>query len=132
LLGLGCSAFFWHRLLRVLGQHPNGLGVLRAFFVGQLGRYVPGKVVGVVVRARLLSGPGVRQGVAVLTIIYEALTTLTAGALLAALVLPFAADAGGMRWQALGFLAVVGVLLIPAVFNRIVRRLASGYSDGAA
>jgi uncharacterized membrane protein YbhN (UPF0104 family) len=125
LLGLGCSALFWDRLLRVLGQRPSLLGVLRAFYVGQLARYVPGKVVGIVVRARLLSGAGVSNGMAVLTIIYEALTTLTAAALLAAVLLPLrGTDFAGMRWQSLGLLVLISLVLLPAVFNRVVRRVA--------
>ena len=66
LLSLGFSAFFWYRLLKILGQQPSFPATLRAYYVGQLARYVPGKVVPVVVRARLLSGPGVGQGMAVL------------------------------------------------------------------
>src|SRR5438067_562497 len=43
LLALGCSAFYWHRLLRRLGQTPTALGTIRAYYVGQLGKYLPGK-----------------------------------------------------------------------------------------
>jgi hypothetical protein len=71
LSGLGCSALFWYTLPRVLGQRPHLLPTLRAYSVGQLGRYVPGKVVGLWIRARLLAGPGVRLGAAVLTVVYE-------------------------------------------------------------
>src|SRR5437764_7793790 len=82
LVGLGFPALFWHRLLRVLGQRPRPLATLRAYYVGQLGRYVPGKVVGLAMRARLLTGPGVGFGVAVLTVVYESLTTIASGVLL--------------------------------------------------
>src|SRR5438270_7674707 len=54
LAGLSFSAVFWYWLLRALGQRPRALATLRAYHVGQLGRYVPGKVVGLALRARLL------------------------------------------------------------------------------
>jgi uncharacterized membrane protein YbhN (UPF0104 family) len=125
LAGLGCCAVFWHLLLRALGQQPRLPDVLRAFYVGQLGRYVPGKVVGLYVRARLLSGPGVGQRVAVLTVVCESLAMLTAGGLLAAVWLPLrGSDLAGLRWWSLGLLVVLGVPLFPGVFNRLVRRVA--------
>src|SRR5438552_3627394 len=69
LLGLGSSGVFWHVLLRALRQRPASFGAtLRAYYLGQLGRYVPGKVVGLVWRARLLTGPEVNGGVAILTV----------------------------------------------------------------
>src|SRR5437764_2487180 len=123
--GLGFSALFWYLLLRLLGQQPSGRATLRAYFVGQLGRYIPGKLVGLGMRARLLTGPGVRLGVAVLTVVYESLTTIASGVLLALLL--FALGAPGhaaLGWRALALLALVGVLLLPGVFNRLVDRTA--------
>ena len=105
------------------------MGVVRAYYVGQLGRYVPGKVVAVAIRAQLLSGPGVATPVAVLTIVYESLTTLTSGALLAAVLLPWlGGDQPGKGWQALGLLLLVGIPLFPALFNRLIRRLTASLS----
>jgi len=112
-------------LLRALGQRPHPLATLRAYYVGQLGRYVPGKVVGLGMRARLLAGPGVRLGVAVLTVVYESLTTIASGVLVALLVFAFRAPgdqaAGRRAWPLLG---VVVVLLLPGVFNWLVQRAA--------
>jgi glycosyltransferase 2 family protein len=104
-------------------QRPRGLAVIRAYYVGQLGRYVPGKVVGLGMRAKLLTGPGVRPGVAVLTVVYESLTTIAAGVLLGLLVFAFRSpDQPALGWRALALLAVVGVLLCPGVFNRLAER----------
>src|ERR1022692_1398850 len=58
LIGLSTQGFFWYGLLRTLGQRPLLLASLRAFYVGQLGRYIPGKLIGLAMRARLLTGPG--------------------------------------------------------------------------
>src|SRR5438046_1237852 len=43
LLGLLPSAWFWHHLLHVFGDRPRPWTALRAYFMGQLGKYVPGK-----------------------------------------------------------------------------------------
>jgi hypothetical protein len=124
LAGLALPAFFWYRLLRVLGQQPRGLATLRAYYVGQIGRYIPGKVVGLGLRARLLTGPGVQGGAAVLTVVYETLTTNTSGVLLGVLLFAVWTPFNGvLLWRCLGLLAVLGVLLLPGVFNRLVARM---------
>src|SRR5437868_4894811 len=46
-LGFSTSAVYWHLLLLALGQRPASVpATLRAYYIGQMGRYVPGKVVG--------------------------------------------------------------------------------------
>ncbi len=125
LAGLGCSGLFWYWLLRVLDQRPRLLATVRAYYVGQLGRYIPGKVVGLALRARMLTGPGVRGDVAVLAVVYEALTTIAAGVLLG--VVWFVVQAPGdtaLLWRAAVLLAVVGGLLLPGVFNRLAAWIA--------
>ena len=123
LAGLLFPAIFWRLLLRALGQRPRPLATLRAYYVGQLARYVPGKVVGLAMRARLLTGPGVGMGVAVLTVVYESLTTLAAGVLLGMLLFAFPISVDtAFGWRALALLGAVGVLLLPGVFNRLAER----------
>ncbi len=149
LLGLGTSALYWFRLLRGIGQRPTFLAVVRAYYVGHLGKYAPGKAWSVLLRATLTHGPGVRGGYAALTAFYEVLTTMAAGALLAVVLLaalgpassaPFdphalgrmllgRADGGAepdraavLALAALLFLAV-GTPLVPPLFNRLARRL---------
>ncbi len=151
ILGLGCSAWFWIRLMRSLDQQPAVLPAVRAYYLGHLGKYLPGKAWALVLRATLARGAGVRLGVAGVTSLYEVLTTMAAGALLAVII--FAVDApdtlppgdwSGLRKLftqqtpdpagvdrkvlvvlALGMLAVVGLPIIPFVFNRLIRRLRS-------
>ena len=82
LLGLGFSAFYWYRLLRDLDQRPGWLAAVRAYYVGHIGKYLPGKAWAVFLRAGLIQGPEVRIGRAILTTFYEVLTTMAGGALL--------------------------------------------------
>jgi uncharacterized membrane protein YbhN (UPF0104 family) len=126
LLGLSCSALFWCGLLHALGEQPGVFATLRAYFVGQLGRYLPGKVATVALRASLLHQVGVRAGIASLTIVYEALTTMTAGALLGILLIALLGTASGKEWRLLALLPIFGIPLVPGVFNWLIGRLRRG------
>src|SRR5205823_13079865 len=64
ILGLGCSAWFWIRLMKSLDQRPTALSAIRAYYLGHLGKYLPGKAWALVVRATLARGPSVKVGVA--------------------------------------------------------------------
>src|SRR5262245_57290218 len=108
LLGLGGSAWFWVRLLRTFGERPAGLAAVRAYYISHLGKYAPGKAWALLLRGELIRGPDVRFGVAILSAFYEVLTTMAAGALLAAVL--FAASPPAALAE-LGFHPVlVGVL----------------------
>jgi hypothetical protein len=130
--GLGFSVLYWNWLLRVLGQRPRALATLRAYYVGQLGRYVPGKVAAVAIRARLLAGPGVRPGAALLTVVYEALTTVASAVLLGLLLIFRDPDHAALGWRGLVLLAVVGVLLWPGVFNHLAERMTRRFRQPGA
>src|SRR5260370_7892092 len=84
LLGLGFSALYWYRLLAALGQRPSLLRTLRAHYIGQMGKYLPGKAWALLLRSNLVRSPTTRVGVAVLTSFYEVFLTMLSGALLAA------------------------------------------------
>jgi hypothetical protein len=153
--GLAFSGFYWYRLLRGLRQRPAGLGVLRAYALGHLGKYLPGKAWALLLRVGLVRGPEVRLGVATLTSFYEVLTTMAAGVLLASVVfalqapdLSLALDwrafrrlfllqppdtvghaEEGLLLLALALLAVLGIPILPVVFNRLVRHLSLPFRD---
>lgn len=84
-LGLSFSAVCWYRLLQAVGQRPAFFQVLRAYFLGQLGKYVPGKAYSLVLRADLARRPGVRPGLAGLTAFYEVFLTMASGAIVGAI-----------------------------------------------
>src|SRR5439155_18741502 len=86
LVGLGFSAWFWRLLLRTFDQHPRPLAVVRAYYIGHLGKYVPGKAWALFLRGALVQGANTRLSVAVVTAFYEVLTTMASGALLAAVI----------------------------------------------
>jgi glycosyltransferase 2 family protein len=131
-LALGFSAGFWYRLLRVFGERPGRAAVIRAYYIGHLGKYVPGKAWALLLRSALLRPAGVRLGVGAITAFYEVLTTMAAGALLAAsifLIQP--PHVSGLIWNpvltGLLLLCLLGIPLLPGVFNRLVKRLAARF-----
>lgn len=121
ILGLCCAAGFWFTLLRLLGEPVRPAVALRAYGIAQLGKYIPGKAVSLLLRATLL--PGVRPQVAILTAIYETLTTMSAGALLAILLLLAGSAEPASAWQAAALLALAGIPILPVVFNPLAGRL---------
>src|SRR5581483_8605050 len=128
--GLGCWGAFWLRLLHRVGRRPPVAAAFRAYYVSHLGTYVPGKAWAILLRATLL--PGVRPGVAALTAAYETLTTMAAGALIAAAVIPWLlVGQESLGVQALGLLALAGLPLLPGVFNAVIARIARPFVDPA-
>jgi hypothetical protein len=139
-LALGCSAFFWHRLLLACAQRSPFLQSLKAYYVGLLGKYLPGKAWALFMRGALVKGPQADIGVAIVTAFYEVFTTMASGALVAAVVFalqPFVAEelpGLALNPALVGALIFVllGVPLLPAVFNRLVRRLGRRFQNVAA
>ena len=129
LLFLGFSAWYWYRLLKIFGEKPGFFRVYRAYYIGHLGKYVPGKAWALLLRGGLVRGPEVRFGTAVLTAFYEVLTTMAAGALLAAVIfIVQPPEVEKLAWHpaftGLLVLSLVGVPLLPGVFNVLMERLA--------
>jgi uncharacterized membrane protein YbhN (UPF0104 family) len=156
LLGLGFSVLFWYRLLRSIGQNPPFLQAVRAYYLGQMGKYVPGKAYALVLRADLARGPGVRAGLAGLTAFYEVLVTMAGGVVVAAwlslllfppatvpldwprlrnLICGEATGAGLDRNLAVALalllLAPLLLTILPPVFNRLAHHLSLPFRDAA-
>ncbi len=128
-VGLAFSAGYWNWLLWRFGDRPGLLASLRAYYVGHLGKYVPGKALALVMRASLITSPQVRFGAALITAFYEVLTTMASGALVAALFLAVwpprvARSAWDPTLLGVLLLLLAGLPLLPAVLNRLVRGLA--------
>jgi uncharacterized membrane protein YbhN (UPF0104 family) len=85
------SAWYWRKLISNLGMSPPWPQVLRAYFCGHLGKYVPGKAVAIVIRAALIRDAGVPAPAAAFTVTVESATYMWAGTLLAILLFPYLA-----------------------------------------
>ena len=133
LAALSFSACYWYRLLRLFGARPAFLKAYRAYFIGQLGKYVPGKAWALLMRGGFVAGPDVPLATALITAFYEVLTTMASGALIAAIVFVLAPpDLPTLQWKPLFtgllLLGLCGVPLLPGVFNFLTRRMARRFA----
>jgi glycosyltransferase 2 family protein len=122
LLGSLFCGIFWHRALRAMGQDVGFWTAIRAFYVGHLGKYVPGKAMVVILRAGMIRGPGVDAPLAVVSVFFETLTMMAVGALMGAgIVAVWFRGQPLLFWAAMAIMAAAGVPTLPPVFRRLVR-----------
>lgn len=125
------SVWFWRQLLAAAGDRPS-LGVaIRAYYVGHLGKYVPGKAMVLVIRGERLKAAGHSPWLAIVTAGYETLATMGAGLAWAVALAPLAF--GASLWeQAPGplraireapWLTFAGVWLIVIICLPVLARL---------
>lgn len=127
LAGMAGCAFFWWLALRDFGGTPSFLNAAYAYFVGHLGKYVPGKGLVVVIRASLVRGPGVRAADAAFTSVLETFYLMSVGALFCLAV--FAAVPLPHRYIVLSLSLVLaltfGALVVPPVASKAQKWLGS-------
>lgn len=118
----------WREMMSGLGERLSPMAATRIFFVGQFAKFVPGKVLGLVVAIRMGKATGVSAGrmtyAWLLSLVVVMLTGTTVG--LAAGPDVFGASAG---WLALAAMPIVAVLVRPdlvgqaaAMAARVLRR----------
>jgi uncharacterized membrane protein YbhN (UPF0104 family) len=129
---------YWHRILWVMGQRPYAAESLRAFFVGQLGKYVPGKATVVALRADWVRSERTRLTPAATSVFIETLTMMAVGAWLscAYLILVPQRQIEGVPLTpaAMTFLAIVlmlaaGVPIWPPLFRKLVLLVGAKRAD---
>jgi hypothetical protein len=122
LSGLLASAFCWRALLAALGSPMPVRLSLHVFFVGQIGKYLPGNVFAVAAQAELARDHGVpRSRIVTAGLVFLGVLTVS-GLLVAAAVLPFASpDVLRHYGWALLVLPVGLAALAPPVLDRLVR-----------
>lgn len=122
LAGLLPCWWFWHRTLYAMGQRPTRRETLRAFYIGHLGKYVPGKALVVVLRTDLVRSDRVSTSVAATSVFVETLTMMGVGAFLAAALLgALFREHVWLIALALGLMVAVGTPTLPPIFRRLVR-----------
>ena len=132
LLGLLPAGLFWHRSLRVMGQDARLGETLRAYFIGHLGKYVPGKAMVVVIRTGLIRSGRVNTGVAAASVFFETLTMMSVGAFLAAAIIAVRFhDQIWLCGLALALMIAAGLPTIPSVFRQLARLAGVGKSDAS-
>jgi glycosyltransferase 2 family protein len=138
LAGLFPSAWFWRHVLCVFGYPISLYAAARGHYISQIGKYVPGKMLAIWIRAALVRPSGAPYGVSIIASFYEVFTGMAAGALVAALIYvvepPIIGGDEALRlagfewhplWTGVVLIGVCGVPLLPGVFNFIIGRLAA-------
>lgn len=131
LAGLALTGLLWRQVLAGYGHHLPVRAAGSVFFVGQLGKYVPGSVWSMGVQARLARQHDVPArttvGTSLVFLLVHVATGLVVGALLAV-------DPGQPGWARLVGAAVGGVgllLLAPAVAALVARRVGGQHAGFA-
>ena len=126
LLGYLPSGIFWFAILRATGQQPRLLETLRAYYIGHLGKYVPGKAMVVVLRTGLIQSHRVDPAVAVVSVFLETLTMMAVGAFVAAAILLAVLPQNGLlALLAVGLMIAAGLPTLPPVFRRLSHQVTS-------
>lgn len=131
LLGQLGPGWFWWRLLHWLGQPARPLETLRAYYIGHIGKYAPGKAMVIVLRAALLRGGGTTATAATVAVFFETLTTMAIGAAVAFIILVALRQQLMLILIAAALWAVVSAPTNPAVFRWLVRYTGAGKLDPA-
>lgn len=117
-------ATFWHQILRATNQPVTWGESVRAYYISQLGKYVPGKWMVILLRRVLLRDPKVEHTVVAASVFFETFTFLAIGAAISAIVLiiwhpnqlPLIATAAGS-------VVLLGAPTVPVLFEFLLRKL---------
>ena len=126
------SAVYWWYAMQTLGQQPGICETFRAYYIGHLGKYVPGKAMVLVLRSGLLNREKTKLSVAVASVFLETMTMMAVGAFVASLiaVLWFQQIGHGMQVNNSGtlMLLALGVMfgtmlpILPPVFHFVAKK----------
>jgi glycosyltransferase 2 family protein len=120
-LGMSPAWLVWRQSLREMGEPAPIYPTLRAYYVSQVGKYIPGKAFVVVIRAALIRPFGVGIVPAVIASFVETLGLMAAGAAWAgALILLIAPGNWPLALLAVGLMLGTGIPTLPPIFRRIV------------
>ncbi|MFO0789774.1 MAG: lysylphosphatidylglycerol synthase transmembrane domain-containing protein [Pirellulales bacterium] len=107
------QGWFWDRTLAALGYPTPLIATLRAYLLGHLGKYVPGKAISIILRVAGIRRWVPSMRIALLSAIIETLTMMAVGALLAAATTGLVLHLDPIIW--LAALGMAGVSLVPTL-----------------
>lgn len=130
LLGFACNiiALFpacigWVQTLHDFQQPIAWRPAIYAYFLGHLGKYVPGKAMAILLRITELHRHGVLVRPAIVSVFIETLTSLATGAILGAVFLQTMDPPPWLRWSALAGIPIALLALFPQAFRAIVTKI---------
>ena len=120
------SCAYWMMCMNAMSQHVPIRLALWAYFYGNLGKYVPGKAMVVVLRVTTLAPWGIRKVATTLAIFIETLTSMAVGGAVAAVCLLWLDLPWQLRLLAAGLLVATTVPTAPALLRLVLRKLQPG------
>jgi uncharacterized membrane protein YbhN (UPF0104 family) len=117
-IGLAPMGWFWWRVLAAL-RYPTPLAAaMRAYFLGHLGKYVPGKAMAVILRVAAVRRWVPPMRIVLVSVLLETLTMMAAGAFLAFVLAAAVLRTDAYIWLiALGMAVAAGAPTVPAVMR---------------
>ncbi len=117
---MSLSCLFWFAVLKALKCPVSFARVVTAFFVSQLGKYVPGKAMVVVIRTDLIRDDQVSISAAAASVFVETLTWIFVGSVIACgLIFIQYPEQHVLKWTALALALAAGIITLPAIFQRL-------------
>jgi glycosyltransferase 2 family protein len=120
----------WLRIVRSIGGEAPTRSGMRWYYVGQLGKYIPGGLWAVLGRAELASRDGVARSIAYPSVVMSLITTYAAAAATGALFVAFTRDGIGQQtgWILASIAVIAATVLglsetVVGRVNRITSRL---------
>ena len=121
------AALFWRYTMQSLGQIPGLYEALRAYYIGHLGKYVPGKAFVLIIRTGLLNHERTKITAAGASVFVETMTMMAVGAYVAALIVVIGfqqTEHGILLWLlTLGIMFGTLLPILPPIFHFVARRL---------
>jgi uncharacterized membrane protein YbhN (UPF0104 family) len=113
LVGMATIGANWMRILRILGSSPPLRSGIRWYFVGQLGKYIPGGLWAVLGRAELATRGGTPRPVAYSSVAMSLITTYAAAASTGAVFIGLGSEGSSTRlaWIAVSVAIVAAAVL---------------------
>ena len=130
LAGMLPMALFWRLVLHRFEQPTAWQRVIRAYYLGHLGKYVPGKAMVIAIRTAAVTSERASPRAIIVSVFLETLTFMASGAVLAALVAPLLRDvSSSMIAMALGLAVVAGTPCLPPIARWLATRVAGGANN---
>jgi glycosyltransferase 2 family protein len=124
LAGVFPSAVFWYRVLLATGQEARFGEAIRAYYISQLGKYVPGKWMVILLRRTLLKTGKVETTVVAASVFYETFAMLAVGSVMSAVMLViWRPDKLWLIALAVGSAFLLGLPTVPRFFEQLIRIL---------
>lgn len=121
LVALVANMFSWRAVMQALGLHTTRRAAASIFFVGQLGKYLPGGVWSIAAQAELGRAHGLARGPSAVAALTSMVIGIVGAAVVGVLGLVLSSPDGLRQYWWLAVLALVGLVsLAPPVLGRLV------------